>query len=38
VLNQTVAYIDVGDEEAARLGLSWDSEGRLLHEGKLVQS
>jgi len=37
VLNQTVAFIDVGDEEAAKLGLSWDDEGRLMHNGKLVQ-
>jgi hypothetical protein len=37
VLNQTVAFIDVGDEEAAKLGLSWDDEGRLMHNGKLAQ-
>lgn len=37
VLNQTVAFIDVGDEEAAKLGLGWDDEGRLMHNGKLVQ-
>ncbi len=37
VLNQTVAFIDMGDEEAAKLGLGWDDEGRLTHNGKLVQ-
>jgi hypothetical protein len=37
VLNQTIDFGDVGDETARALGLDWDGEGRLLHNGKLVQ-
>ncbi len=37
ILNATVNFGDVGDEEARRMGLDWDNEGRLLANGKLVQ-
>lgn len=37
VLNQTINFDDIGDEAAKAQGLDWDSEGRLLHNGKLAQ-
>lgn len=37
ILGATVNFGDVGDEEARRMGLDWDNEGRLLANGKLVQ-
>jgi hypothetical protein len=37
LLNQTVSFDDIGDEAAKAMGLDWDSEGRLLQHGKLVQ-
>lgn len=30
-LNNLPSFEDVGDEEAARLGLGWDAEGNLLY-------
>lgn len=37
VLNQTISFDDIGDDAAKEQGLDWDSEGRLLHNGKLAQ-
>lgn len=34
MFNQLPSFDDVGDEEAARLGLDWDSEGELINVKK----
>jgi hypothetical protein len=33
-LSDIPSFEDVGDEEAKKLGLDWDSDGRLTHHGK----
>jgi hypothetical protein len=30
-LNSLPSFEDVGDEEAARLGIQWDEEGKILY-------
>ena len=30
------SFNDVGDEEAAKLGLGWDNEGRVTQNGKVI--
>lgn len=37
VLSATIDFNDIGDDEAKKQGLDWDGEGRLTHNGKLVQ-
>ena len=37
VLAATIDFSDIGDEEAKAQGLDWDAEGRLTHNGKLIQ-
>lgn len=34
--NDLPSFNDVGDEEAKRLGLGWDSTGRVTHHGKAI--
>lgn len=37
ILNASISFADIGDEEAAKQGLEWDDLGRLTSNGKLVQ-
>ncbi len=34
VLNQSVSFEDIGDEEAARQGIDWDDNGELINTRK----
>lgn len=34
--NDLPSFNDVGDEEAKKLGLDWDNEGRVTQHGRLV--
>lgn len=34
--NDLPSFNDVGDEEAKKLGLDWDSEGRVTQHGKAI--
>ena len=36
LLNDVPTFNDVGDEEAARMGLDWDAEGRVTVHGKAI--
>jgi hypothetical protein len=34
ILNQTLSFEDVGDEEATKQGITWDSQGELVYSRK----